>query len=101
MKVFVLFVETNTGDPCGDSDGYVEAVYATKELAEEARRVECAKAIEEGVDVWWDYNALAGDEGQIGDGEWERDWRIEECEVQTTVDTTALLTAEANTEIIS
>lgn len=50
--VYVLFHETNTGHS-EESDGYVEAVYATEEAAEAAKLAAIRKLVEDGEDVYW------------------------------------------------
>lgn len=52
MIVYVLFHETNSGHS-EESDGYVEAVYATEEAAETAKLAALRKLVEDGEDVYW------------------------------------------------
>lgn len=79
MKVYVLFHETNSGSS-DESDGYVEAVYATKELADAAKDKAIRGAVEDGAEVWWHPD---NDEDQDGNDFWEHDWSVHEHEVLT------------------
>lgn len=80
MTVYVLFRETNSGK-FDDSDGYIEAVYATEADAKEAMTEAIRAAIAEGVIVWYDPDDPAG-EDQAQPSNWEADWRIEPHEVK-------------------
>lgn len=73
--VYVLFHETNTGRG-DDSDGYVEAVYATEEAAEAAKLAAIRKAIVDGLSVWSD-----PDEAEFENITWEHDWHVEAHQV--------------------
>lgn len=68
MTVYVLFHETNSGHS-EESDGYVEAVYATEEAAEAARLAAIRKARDEGEDIYWDPD--------IPDHEGYDDWTVD------------------------
>jgi len=74
MLVYVLFHETNTGHT-EESDGYVEAVYATEAAAEAAKLAAIRTAIAEGLDVYW--NPDTEEENEY----WDHDWRVETHEV--------------------
>jgi hypothetical protein len=74
MKVYILFHETNTGD-FDESDGYVEAVYSTKEAAEAAQLAAVRNAILEGRAVYWNPDTQEECE------HWDDDWRVEEHDV--------------------
>lgn len=76
MIVYILFHETNTGHS-DESDGYVEAVYATEALAEAARAEILRGLIADGEAVWSDPD----DPDFEGPSEWEHDFRIVACEV--------------------
>lgn len=52
LKVYVLFVETNSGDAGGDSDGYVDSLFASYESAQ-ARRAVLRQEAAEREDVVW------------------------------------------------
>jgi hypothetical protein len=79
MIIYILFHETNTGHS-QDSDGYVEAVYATEEHAERVKRAAIRAAVSSGEAVYWD------PETEIERaGDWEHDWRVEAHEVYTDV----------------
>lgn len=72
MTIWVLFHETNSGH-CEESDGYIEAVYATEELAEAARLAAIRAAIAEGHSVWFNPD----DPDEEGEADWEHDWHVE------------------------
>lgn len=74
--VYVLFHETNSGHS-DDSDGYVEAVYATKALADAACHAAICTARDEGKAIWLDPD----DPDDEGDPAWTDDWRVEEHQV--------------------
>ena len=76
LECWVLFHETNTGHS-DDSDGYVEAVYATEEAAEAAKLAAIRKAVEEGQDVYWN-----PDTEEEGPADWTDDWRVIPMRVQ-------------------
>lgn len=78
MTVYLLFHETNTGHS-DESDGYVEAVYATFELADAARLAAIRAAIAEGFSVWHDPDAEDWDERNE---EWAHDWSVQTYEVR-------------------
>lgn len=73
--VYVLFHETNTGDAIEESDGHIEAVYATEAAADHARLEAIRKAIAEGKAVYWNPDT---EEETI---EWTDDWRVERHQV--------------------
>lgn len=75
--VYVLFHETNTGTG-EESDGYVEAVYATNEAAETARLAAIRTARDEGKQIWWDPDQR-DDQDQPTD--WSDDWTVTPYEV--------------------
>lgn len=75
MIVYVLFHETNTGHS-DESDGYIEAIYATKELADAAWLAAIRKARDGGDAIYFDPDT----EEDFPD-DWEHDWRIEEHQV--------------------
>lgn len=77
MIVYILFHETNTGHS-EESDGYVEAVYATEEAAEEARLAAIRTAIAEGEAVYFN-----PDTREEFPESWEHDWRVEPHAVLT------------------
>ena len=83
MKVFILFVETNTGDAGGDSDGWIHSVHATYAGAKAARDAFKAEELERDPDlrIW-----PADDEPENPDADldWEACYQIQEREVQTT-----------------
>lgn len=70
MTVYVLFHETNSGHS-EESDGYVEAVYATEADAEAARMVAIRAAIEAGYACY--FNPDTEEEHE----QWEHDWHVE------------------------
>jgi hypothetical protein len=72
--VYVLFRETNSGDAAGDSDGYIEDIYRTKEEAEAGKLEAIKEAKEEGHTLAWDPDDPDAEE----DPDWTVDWRIEE-----------------------
>lgn len=74
--VYVLFHETNTGK-YDDSDGYIEAVYATRALAEKAYLAAVREAIDDGKDVYFDPDT------KEENTDWDHDWRVEEWSVRT------------------
>lgn len=76
MIVYILFHETNTGHS-EESDGYIEAVYATREGADEAKLAALRAAIADGQDVYYDPDA----EEDFPET-WEHDWRVEVHEVR-------------------
>ncbi len=76
MTVYVLFHETNTGS-ADDSDGYVEAVYATRELAEAARLDAIKERIAAGDLVWWNPEFPDDD----GPDNWEHDFSVQAYDV--------------------
>lgn len=76
--VWILFHETNTGHS-DDSDGYVEAVYATEDLAEAAKLAAIREAVADGDDVYWNPDAPEGE--QEGPADWTADWRVIPCQV--------------------
>jgi len=78
LTVYVLFHETNTGSS-DDSDGYVEAVYATEAAAEAARLAAIRKAIAEGRAVW--FNPDAPEAERQGPDDWDDDWKVEPFDV--------------------
>lgn len=78
--VYVLFRETNTGH-FDESDGYIDAVYATAAAAEAARLAAIRGARDRGVRVWFDPDDPAGAE-QDSPADWEADWRVEAWKVQ-------------------
>lgn len=78
MIVYVLFHETNSGHS-EESDGYVEAVYATEELAEAARLAAIRKAVADGLSVWIDPDAY--EDGEDGNVDWEHDWTVQPHQV--------------------
>lgn len=71
--VFVLFHETNSGH-AEDSDGYVEAVYATEALAQAARLRAIRTLVANGEDVYWNPDAPEGE--QEGPSDWTDDFRV-------------------------
>lgn len=71
LTVYVLFHETNTGRS-EESDGYIEAIYATQELADAACLAAIRKARDEGEAIWVDPDADGGAENV----DWEHDWRV-------------------------
>lgn len=79
MKVYILFHETNTGK-FDESDGYVEAVYATEEAANAARLATIREAIAKGLDIYYD-----PDTDTDYPDTWEHDWRVEAHTVLDTV----------------
>jgi hypothetical protein len=68
--VYILFHETNTGHS-DDSDGYVEAVYATEEAAEAAKLAAIRRLVAEGEDVYWN-----PDTEEEGPADWTDDFRV-------------------------
>lgn len=76
MIVWILFHETNSGHS-DDSDGYVEAVYATHEAAETARLAAIRQARDAGEAIYYD-----PDTDQDFPEDWEHDWRVEQHEVR-------------------
>jgi hypothetical protein len=79
MNVYILFHETNTGRG-DDLDGYVEAVYLTKETADAAQLREVRTAIATGYAVYWNPDT---EEETV---DWDHDWRVEEHTVLETAD---------------
>ena len=75
--VYVLFHETNTGHT-GESDGYIEGIYATEASAEAARLAKLREYVEEGLAVWSDPDNPDDD----GNDEWEHDFIVLTCEVK-------------------
>lgn len=75
--VYVLFHETNTGQS-EESDGYVEAVYATKEAAEAAKLAAIRRLVAEGEDVYWN-----PDTEEEGPADWTDDFKVIPFEVRT------------------
>lgn len=71
MTVYILFHETNSGHS-GESDGYVEAVFATEALAEEAKLKAIREAVADGRDVYWN-----PDTQEEGPTNWDDDWKVE------------------------
>lgn len=71
--VYVLFHETNSGHS-DESDGYVEAVYATEELAEAAKLEAIRALVEDGADVYWNPDAPEGE--REGPSDWTDDFRV-------------------------
>lgn len=80
MTIWLLFHETNSGH-FDESDGYVQAVFATEELANAARLAALRQARDEGLDIWQDPD----DEDDEGDPMWDHDWRVEQHDVLTVV----------------
>lgn len=77
MIVYTLFHETNTGHS-DESDGYVEAIFATEAEAEAARLVVIRLAMANGQNVYFD------PETEIDYPDtWEHDWRVEAHELKT------------------
>lgn len=70
MTVFVLFHETNSGRR-EESDGYVEAVYATESAANTAQLNALRIAKAQGREIWIDG----------GNAEWTDDWTVQAHEV--------------------
>lgn len=79
--VYVLFHETNSGH-AEESDGYVEAVYATEALAESARLHYIRAARDRGEAIYVDPD-VPDDEGRI---DWEHDWTVIPTHVLTEAD---------------
>ncbi len=77
MRVYVLFHETNSGHS-DESDGYVEAVYSTQELAEAEMLRAIKLAIADGRNVWYDPETDACFE------DWDDDWSVQAWDVQET-----------------
>jgi len=75
MIVYILFHETNCGHS-DESDGYVEAVYATQEAAEEARLAAIREARDRGDAIYYD-----PDTDEEFAESWEHDWRVEAHQV--------------------
>lgn len=75
MIVYVLFHETNTGSS-DDSDGYIEGIYATEQLAERAKLATIRCAITDGRNVYWN-----PDTEEEGPADWTDDWRVEAHQV--------------------
>lgn len=73
MMVYVLFHETNSGH-CDESDGYVEAVYATEEAAEAAKLAAIRGLVADGEDVYWNPDAPEGE--QEGPPDWTDDFTV-------------------------
>ncbi len=76
MLVWILFHETNTGHS-DDSDGYVESVHASEELAEAAKLAALRALIADGQDVYWNPDT---EEECI---DWTDDFRVVPFEVQS------------------
>lgn len=70
MTIWILFHETNVGHT-EESDGYVEAVYATEEQATAAQLAAVRAALAEGYRVYWNPDTEEEDE------DWDHDWRVE------------------------
>lgn len=84
MRVYVLFHETNSGHS-EESDGYVEAVYATEELAEAAKLAAIRQLVADGEDVYWNPDAPDGE--QEGPSDWTDDFHVGVFEVRTELPT--------------
>ena len=69
--IYVLFHETNSGHS-DESDGYIEAVYATEALAEAAKLTAIRKARDDEEAIYFDPDT----EEDFPD-DWEHDWRVE------------------------
>lgn len=80
MIVWVLFHETNSGHS-EDSDGYVEAIYATEELAEAAKLAAIRQLVADGEDVFWNPDAPEGE--QEGPADWTDDFLVIPMDVRT------------------
>ncbi len=74
--VYALFHETNSGK-FDESDGYIEALYATEAAAEAAKLAAIREAIDEGKDVWWNPDEPDAE----GPSYWSDDWRVEAHQV--------------------
>jgi hypothetical protein len=79
MLVYVLFHETNSGHS-EESDGYVEAIYATEEAAEAAKLAAIRRLVAEGEDVYWNPDAPEGE--QEGPSDWTDDFKVVPFEVR-------------------
>jgi hypothetical protein len=77
MIVYVLFHETNSGHS-EESDGYVEAIYATQELADAAKLDAIRTARDLGMAIYWDPDTEEENE------HWDHDWSVQPCEVLDT-----------------
>lgn len=77
MVVWVLFRETNTGSASEESDGFIEAIYATEQQANAARLTAAREARDAGHAVWFDPDQPDRD----GPANWSHDWRVEPHEV--------------------
>lgn len=77
MTVYILFHETNTGHS-DESDGYVEAVYATEAAADAAKLAAIRRLVAEGEDVYWN-----PDTEEEGPADWTDDFRVVPFEVRT------------------
>lgn len=76
--VYVLFHETNSGHS-EESDGYVEAVYATEEAAEAAKLAAIRKLVADGEDVYWNPDAPEGEQENV---DWTDDFTVLAFEVR-------------------
>lgn len=94
MIVYVLFHETNSGHS-EISDGYVEAVYATEELAEAAKLAKIRQLVADGQDVYW--NPDAPEEQQEGPADWTDDFQVLTCEVLQEIDELEVVEDQAPT----
>jgi hypothetical protein len=77
MLVYVLFHETNTGHS-DESDGYVEAVYASEEAADAAKLAAIRRLVSEGEEVYWN-----PDTEEECPSDWTDDFRVIPFEVLT------------------
>lgn len=77
MTVYVLFHETNTGHSDA-SDGYIDGIYETEAIAEQARLNAIRLAVSQGRDVYWN-----PDTEEEGPGDWTDDWHVEAHEMLT------------------
>lgn len=71
--VSVLFHETNSGHG-DDSDGYVEAAFASEDVAEAAKLAAIRRLVANGEDVYWNPDAPKGE--QEGPADWTDDFRV-------------------------
>lgn len=78
QPVYVLFHETNSGHS-EVSDGYVEAVYATEELAEAAKLAAIRQLVADGQDVYWN-----PDTEEEGPDDWTDDFQVQAFQVRIT-----------------